>query len=188
MTREQVAELAGDARLPAGRRRGLRRFRRAAMPLIPLIADHPNVIVTRSFSKGYSLAGIRLGYLVARPEMVEHLIKVKDSYNCDMLSQVAGVAALAGPGLPEQTRSKILATRSRLTAALRAMGYTVPDSQSNFVWATGGPPARETFQKLKDRKILVRLMSYPGYPDGLRITIGTDAEIDRLLENLDQMD
>ena len=50
------------------------------------------------------------------------------------------------------------------------MGYTVPDSQSNFVWATGGPPARETFQKLKDRKILVRLMSYPGYPEGLRIT------------------
>ena len=56
-----------------------------------------------------------------------------------------------------ETRSKILATRSRLTAALRARGYAVPDSQSNFVWATGGPPARETFQKLKDRKILVRL-------------------------------
>ena len=67
------------------------------------------------------------------------------------------------------------------------MGYTVPDSQSNFVWATGGPPARETFQRLKDHKILVRLMSYPGYPDGLRISVGTDAEIDRLLEMLGEI-
>ncbi len=67
------------------------------------------------------------------------------------------------------------------------MGYTVPESQSNFVWATHGPPARETFQKLKDRKILVRLMTYPGYPDGLRMTIGTDDEIDRLLEVLKQL-
>ena len=75
-----------------------------------------------------------------------------------------------------------MATRARLTTALRAMGYTVPDSQANFVWATGGPPARETFQRLKDQRILVRLMSYPGYPEGLRISVGTDAEIDRLLE------
>ena len=124
---------------------------------MPLIKDHPNVIVTRSFSKGYSLAGIRLGYLVARAEMVEHLIKVKDSYNCDMLSQVAGVAALRDQDYLAETRSKIMATRDRLTGALRSMGYTVPESQSNFVWATGGPPARETFQKLKERKILVRL-------------------------------
>ncbi len=63
----------------------------------------------------------------------------------------------------------------------------MPESQSNFVWATAGPPARETFQKLKDRKILVRLMTYPGYPEGLRITIGTDQEIDQLLKNLRQL-
>ena len=77
-----------------------------------------------------------------------------------------------------------MATRGRLTTALRSMGYKVPDSQANFVWATDGPPARETFQRLKDHKILVRLMTYPGYPEGLRISIGTDAEIDRLLEML----
>ena len=117
-------------------------------------------------------------------EMVEQLMKIKDSYNCDRLSQVAGVAALQDQDYLSQTRSTIIATRGRLTSELRAMGYTVPESQSNFVWATHGPPARETFQKLKDRKILVRLMTYPGYPDGLRITIGTDPEIDRLLENL----
>ena len=116
--------------------------------------------------------------------MVEHLTKIKDSYNCDTLSQVAGIAALSDQDYLQETRSRIIATRSRLTGELRAMGYTVPESQSNFVWATQGPPARETFQKLKDRKVLVRLMTYPGYPDGLRMTIGTDAEIDRLLEVL----
>jgi histidinol-phosphate aminotransferase len=151
---------------------------------IPLLQDHPNLIVSRSFSKGYSLAGIRLGYLAASAEMVEHLVKVKDSYNCDLLSQVAGVAALEDQSYLSETRSKVIATRDRLTAALRGLGYTVPDSQANFVWATGGAPARATFQQLKERRILVRLMSYPGYPEGLRISVGTDDEIDRLLEAL----
>jgi histidinol-phosphate aminotransferase len=149
---------------------------------IPLVKDHPNVIVTRSFSKGYSLAGIRLGYLVARAEIVEQLHKVKDSYNCDALSLAAGAAALEDQAYLESTRSKILATRARLSGALRAMGYTVPESQANFVWATGGPPADETFDQLKERRILVRLMPYEGYPPGLRISVGTDLEIDRLLE------
>ena len=155
---------------------------------ISLVRDHPNVIVTRSFSKGYSLAGIRLGYLVAQAEIVEQLIKVKDSYNCDALSLVAGVAALEDQDYLGQTRSRVLATRRRLTAALRDLGYTVPDSQANFVWATGGPPARETFEQLKERRVLVRLMSYPGYPAGLRISIGTDDEIDRLLQILTRRD
>jgi histidinol-phosphate aminotransferase len=149
-----------------------------------LLEDHPNVIVTRSFSKGYSLAGIRLGYLIARADFVEQLVKVKDSYNCDMLSQVAGAAGLRDQVYLEQTRAKIVATRGRLTTALRSMGYRVPNSQANFVWATEGPPARATFQRLKDQRILVRLMTYPGYPEGLRISIGTDGEIDRLLEAL----
>ena len=137
------------------------------------------MIVTRSFSKGYGLAGIRLGYLIARPEMVEQLTKIKDSYNCDTLSQVAGVAAISDQDYLRETRSRIIATRNGLTHELRAMGYTVPDSQSNFVWATRGPRARETFQKLKDRKILVRLMTYRVIPTGSRMTIGTDSEIDR---------
>jgi histidinol-phosphate aminotransferase len=119
--------------------------------------------------------------------MVEHLVKVKDSYNCDLLSQVAGVAALEDQAYLAETRSKVLATRARLTAALRGFDYDVPDSQSNFVWTTGGVPARATFQQLKERRILVRLMSYTGYPEGLRITVGTDDEIDRLLETLRQI-
>ena len=185
--REQIAELAGSLDCPLIVDEAYADFADPRHHAMPLIEEHPNVIVTRSFSKGYSLAGIRLGYLVARAETVAHLIKVKDSYNCDMLSQAAGVAALRDQGYLAETRAKILATRSRLTGALRSMRYTVPDSQSNFVWATGGPPAREVFQRLKDQKILVRLMSYPGYPEGLRISVGTDAEIDRLLKMLGEI-
>ena len=184
LEREQIAELARALECPLVVDEAYADFADPRYHAMPLLEDHPNLIVTRSFSKGYSLAGIRLGYLVARAETVAHLIKVKDSYNCDMLSQVAGIAGLRDQGYLAETRAKILATRSRLTGALRSMGYTVPDSQSNFVWATGGPPARETFQRLKDHKILVRLMSYPGYPEGLRISVGTDAEIDRFLEML----
>jgi histidinol-phosphate aminotransferase len=187
MTRSQVACLAASLECPLVVDEAYADFADPGRHSIPLIRDHANVIVTRSFSKGYGLAGIRLGYLIARPEMVEQLTKIKDSYNCDMLSQVAGIAALSDQEYLQETRSRIIATRGRLTGELRAMGYTVPESQSNFVWATEGPPARETFQKLKDRQILVRLMSYPGYPDGLRMTIGTDAEIDRLLEVLKQL-
>jgi histidinol-phosphate aminotransferase len=187
LARDEVARLASDLDCPLVVDEAYADFADPSRHSIPLIEHHPNVIVTRSFSKGYGLAGIRLGYLVARPEMVQHLTKIKDSYNCDTLSQVAGVAALSDQSYLQETRSRIIATRTRLTGELRAMGFTVPDSQSNFVWATNGPPARETFQKLKERKILVRLMTYPGYPDGLRMTIGTDAEIDRLLEVLTRL-
>lgn len=156
----------------------------AATDCVGLLAEHPNVIVTRSFSKGYSLAGLRLGYLIARPEMIAGLIKVKDSYNCDTLSLAAGTAAIEDQAYLSETRSKILATRARLTQAMRGLGYHVPDSQANFVWCTGGPAAAEVYQALKDQKILIRLMRYPGIPDGLRITVGTDPEIDRFLDAL----
>lgn len=152
-----------------------------------LVNEHPNVIVSRSFSKGYSLAGLRLGYLIAEPEIVAGLIKVKDSYNCDALSMAGGLAALEDRAYLAETRGKILATRARLTAAVRALGYSVPESSANFVWCTGGPPAAGIYERLKERKILVRLMRYPGHSDGLRITVGTDAEIDQLLDALRQL-
>jgi histidinol-phosphate aminotransferase len=156
----------------------------AATDCTGLVASHPNVIILRTFSKGYSLAGLRLGYLIARPEIVAGLIKVKDSYNCDTLSLLGGIAALADQAHLAETRARIIATRRRLRAALRTLGYHVPESQANFVWCTGGPPALPVYQALKERRILVRLMRYPGQPDGLRITVGTDAEIDQLLDNL----
>jgi histidinol-phosphate aminotransferase len=152
---------------------------------VGLVADHGNVIVTRTLSKGHGLAGLRLGYLIAAPEVVDGLAKVKDSYNCDRLSLAGGAASLADREYLAQTRSRILTTRARLTDAMRSLGYRVPQSQANFIWCTGGPmPAPEVYDALKERKILVRLMRYPGYEAGLRITVGTDEEIDKLLEAL----
>jgi histidinol-phosphate aminotransferase len=182
LPRRQVAELARSLPCPLVVDEAYADF--AEEECTDLVAKHPNVIVTRSFSKGYSLAGIRLGYLVARARIIKQLIKVKDSYNCDALSIAAGIAALEDQRYLARTRSKIVATRGRLTAALRSLGYTVPDSQANFVWVTGGPPALATFNRLRNAGILVRLMSYKGYPKGLRISIGKDEEIDRLLQVL----
>lgn len=154
---------------------------------VALVAEHPNVIITRTLSKGSSLAGLRLGYLIARPEIIAGLNKVKDSYNCDTLSLLGGEAALADVKYLAETRRKILATRERLAREVRKLGYEVPESQANFVWCEGGPPAAEVYEALKARNILVRLMRYPGRPDGLRVTVGTDEQIDRFLEALGQI-
>jgi histidinol-phosphate aminotransferase len=151
---------------------------------IGLVADHPNVIVMRTLSKGYSLAGLRLGYLIAQPDVITGLIKVKDSYNCGTLSLLGGQAALEDQDYLAHTRGRIRQTRRHLTDALRALGYHVPESQSNFVWCTQGPPAAAIYEALKERKILVRLMRYPPLPDGLRITAGTDVEVEALLHAL----
>jgi len=183
-THEEVGRLAEQLDCPLVVDEAYADFAAPEYRSVSLVRNHSNVIVTRSFSKGYSLAGIRLGYLIAQPWLVDHLMKVKDSYNCDMLSLVAGTAAIEDQNYLAETRAKILKTRDRLASALRQRGYSVPDSQTNFVWATGGRPARPTFEHLKEHRVLVRYMAYPGYPDGLRISIGTDAEIDRLLEVL----
>ena len=172
MTRDQVGRLAASLQCPLVVDEAYADFAEPERHSIPLIKDHANVIVTRSFSKGYGLAGVRLGYLVARPELVEHLFKLKDSYNCDTLSQVAGIAALLDQDYLRETRSRIIATRGRLTGELRAMGYTVPESQSNFVWATQGPPARETFMATQGPQ-------GPGSADDLSGASGRPADHDR---------
>ena len=150
------------------------------------------IVITRTLSKSYSLAGIRFGFAVAHPDLVRGMRKVKDSYNCDAVALAAAIAAIDDQDWMRQNADKIRRTRARLTASLREMGFTVPDSQANFVWATraaGGH--REIYEALKQRKILVRSMRFEGAGadgsqtiDGLRITIGTDDEIDRLLHVL----
>lgn len=179
---EAVGELAGHLTCPLVVDEAYVDF--ADGDCVGLLARHSNLIVLRTLSKGYGLAGLRLGYLIARPEMVEGLVKVKDSYNCDTLSLLGGTAAIEDQGHLESTRGRLRDTRRRLTDRLRAWGYHVPESQANFVWCEGGPPAAEVYEALKARSILVRLMRYPGRPDGLRITVGTDEEIDRLFEEL----
>jgi histidinol-phosphate aminotransferase len=144
-----------------------------------------NVVVTRSLSKSYSLAGIRFGFAVADPQLVREFIKVKDSYNCDVLSLAAATAALEDQDYLRQTRAKIRSTRARLSDALRQLGFMISPSQANFVWCRHPHrPARPMYEELKRQMILVRYMLYEGYGDGLRISVGTDAEIDRLLEEV----
>jgi histidinol-phosphate aminotransferase len=143
-----------------------------------------NVIVTRSLSKSYSLAGIRFGFAVARQEIVRELVKVKDSYNCDVLSLTAATAAIEDQAYLQEVRAKIIATRERVRPALEALGFAVTPSQANFLWCRRTDrPVKSIYEELKRRKILVRYMNYDGY-DGLRISVGSDAEIDKLLAEL----
>ena len=149
------------------------------------LAQTGKVIVTRSLSKSYSLAGIRFGYAVADPALVRELIKVKDSYNCDVLSLAAAAAALEDQEYLQSTRTKILATRLRLSREMQKLGFAVCPSQANFIWCRRSDrPVKPVYEELKRRLILVRYMAYEGYGDGLRISVGTDAETDRLLEEL----
>lgn len=148
----------------------------------------PNVIVTRTLSKSYSLAGLRFGFAIASSELIRELVKVKDSYNCDALSLAGAQAALEDQAYFQGTRAKIIATRSRMTAELRQLGFDVLPSHANFVWATRTDrPVKPIFEELKARKILVRYMNYASYGDGLRISVGSDPEIDRLREELTKL-
>jgi histidinol-phosphate aminotransferase len=131
------------------------------------------------------LAGIRFGFAVGHPSVIRELVKVKDSYNCDVLSLTAATAAIQDQNYLGETRRKLLTTRERLTESLRGLGFDVLPSQANFVWARRADrPVKPLYEGLKARKVLVRYMNYAGYGDGLRVSVGTDPEIDRLLKEL----
>jgi histidinol-phosphate aminotransferase len=153
----------------------------------------PNLVITRTLSKSYSLAGIRFGFAVARPEVVRELVKVKDSYNCDVLSLAAATAAIEDQDYFREVRAKIVATRERMAQELAAIGFDVTPSHANFLWCQRSDrDVKPVYEELKRRKILVRYMNYSagpvGEPDGpyagLRISVGTDAEVDRLMAEL----
>ncbi|MDA0831875.1 MAG: histidinol-phosphate transaminase [Planctomycetota bacterium] len=153
------------------------------------------LVMTHSFSKAYSLAGIRFGYAVAHPDLIAEMRKVKDSYNCDALSLAAATAAITDQEWMQQNAAKIRASRKRLTASLTELGFDVAPGQANFVWATlPSGEHQKTYEALKQRKILIRYMKFPDVSytpdklfDGLRITIGTDAELDALLAALKEI-
>jgi histidinol-phosphate aminotransferase len=153
------------------------------------------IIITRSFSKSFSLAGVRLGFAIARPELIRGMNKVKDSYNCDRLALAAGAAALEDQAWMETNAARVRSTRRRLALELQRFGFEVVPSQANFVWATHAQrPHREIYEALKQRKILVRFMRFPDVSwahdtivTGLRISIGTDAEIDTLVAALGEI-
>ncbi len=151
---------------------------------LQLLPNAPNLIVTRTLSKSYSLAGIRFGFAIASPEIIRELVKVKDSYNCDVLSLAAATAAIEDQEYFQSVRAKIIATRERMVPALTELGFDVTPSHANFLWCRRSDrPVKPIYEELKRRKILVRYMDYSGY-DGLRISVGSDAEIDKLLAEL----
>jgi histidinol-phosphate aminotransferase len=147
---------------------------------LELVKRYENVVVTRSLSKSYALAGMRLGLAIARPEVIAALDKIRDHYNLDRLAQAACVAALQDQGYLKECCRKIRETREWFASELGGLGYGVIPSQGNYVFAT--PPDRNgkrVYDGLYDRKILVRHFSDPLLAHGLRISIGTREEMER---------
>lgn len=160
----------------------------AGFSMISKIRSTPNLVVTRTFSKSYSLAGMRLGLGFASSELMLQFDKVRDFYNVDRLAQVAALAALNDQETLKASTAKIVATRQRLARELELRGIFVFPSWSNFLLARfGQDEARSLFMSLQENDILVRYFDAPRLSDCLRITIGTDAEIDKLLDVLDSL-
>lgn len=154
---------------------------------LDLVRRYDNVVVMRTMSKSFSLAGLRIGFCVAAPAIAAGLWKVKEHYNLNTLSLVAAEAALDDVAWMRRNAQRVIATRARLTAGLRRLGLHVWDSEANFVLTrvAAAPGAQSLYGGLRERGLLVRY--FPGSPrlaDCLRISVGTDDETDRLLLEL----
>lgn len=149
---------------------------------LELVKKYENVVVTRTLSKSYALAGMRLGLAIARPEIIAALDKIRDHYNLDRLAQAACVAALQDQPYFRESCRKIIETREWFTRELTAIGYSVVPSQANFVFASPQDRnGKRIYDSLFERKILVRLLSDPLLAHGLRISIGTREEMEATL-------
>lgn len=152
---------------------------------LPLVHEFENVIIVRTLSKGYSLAGLRLGFAIANPKLLSGLFKVKDSYNVDAIACLVGAAAMRDQAYKNECAAKVKASRTKLAIDLKQLGFRVGDSQTNFLLVQ--PPknnAEQIYLGLKERGILVRYFKQPGLDDKLRITIGTDEQNQILVEAL----
>lgn len=157
----------------------------ASTNCLSLVGQNERVIVTRTLSKSYGLAGLRFGFAVAQPHVIRELAKVKDSYNCDALAIAAATAAIDDQIWLASNLKKVLATRERMTSELRNLGFSVTDSEANFVWCTHPKLDLEVkYRQLKEAGILVRYMTYDGWDEGIRISVGTDAAVDACLAML----
>lgn len=145
-----------------------------------------NLLVMRTFSKSYSLAGLRVGYLVGPKDLIRALYKIKDSYNVDALAQAIALVAAKDQAWMKTNTKKVIKTRTWFTKELRARGWDVPDSESNFVFAKPPAPlkAEKVFAALKEQNVYVRYFKGAKTKDRLRITIGTDDEMKKLLSCL----
>lgn len=155
---------------------------------VPLVKDHPNLLVVQTLSKSRALAGLRVGFAIGQAPLIEALVRVKDSFNSyplDRLALVGATAAIEDEAWFAEACGKVIASRTRLTGELEALGFEVLPSVANFVFARhASVPGGDLAQKLREKAILVRHFRRPRIENHLRITIGTDAECDRLVTAL----
>jgi histidinol-phosphate aminotransferase len=155
---------------------------------IPLVASHPNLLVVQTMSKSRALAGLRVGYAIGDADLIEALTRVKDSFNSYPLgrpAQAGAIASLEDEAWFQQSRARVIEGRERLNRGLLGLGFEVLPSAANFVFARH--PAHEgaaLATALRQRAVIVRHFSAPRISDYLRITVGTDAQIVRLLSAL----
>ncbi|PXA04693.1 histidinol-phosphate transaminase [Coraliomargarita sinensis] len=160
---------------------------------IPLLRDYENLIVVRTFSKSYSLAGMRVGYALASDAIIAMLDRVRDAYNLDRIAQAAALAAFEDVAYFEAQRQKVIATREATREQLDALGWFTYPSATNFLFTepanadgeSGERVARELFDFLKERRILVRY--FPNHPltcAFIRVSIGTDAQMQAFTEGI----
>jgi histidinol-phosphate aminotransferase len=150
-----------------------------------LAKNFPHVLVSRTFSKAYSLCFQRIGYMVGDPALIEAMDKLRDSYNVNGLGQVAALATLEDLGYYRKNFERIIATRQKFSADLSKLGFEVLPSQTNFIFAK--PPkftAEEWLEKLRENNVLVRWFKHPSTRDYLRITIGMEREMRVTLQTI----
>ena len=152
---------------------------------LPLIKKYDNLLVVQTFSKSRAMAGMRIGYAMGNAKLIRYLNDVKfstNSYTMNRPSLLLGVAAVKDDAYFKRTTAKIAATRERVKQALKELGFTFPDAKSNFIFATHkSVHAVELFEALKQQNIYVRHFSDPLIDNYLRITIGTDEEMDAFI-------
>lgn len=156
---------------------------------LELLEKYENLLVVQTFSKSHSMAGMRIGFAMGHPDLIRALNNVKYSYNSytmNLPSLLAGVEAVKDKAYFESTLAKIVATRERSKKRLAELGFTFPDSRSNFIFASHeSVPAEKIFEALKKEQIYVRYFKTPGLDNSLRISIGTDEEMDTLFRFLE---
>jgi histidinol-phosphate aminotransferase len=150
---------------------------------LELSSKFENLIILRTLSKSFSLAGMRIGFGIAARNLIQGMLKVKDSYNLNQLSLVAAEAALSDLEYRDRNVQSIISRRELLSESLKELGFFVYPSEANFVLAKS-PRAKEIYEKLKEKKILLRYFDEPRLRDALRITIGTSEEIQKLIDTL----
>ena len=152
---------------------------------VPLINIYKNLLVTGTFSKSRSLAGIRLGFAIGSKTLIATLEAVKNSYNSytvDSIASVMGTAAIKDVEYFNKTVNMVISSRTRLTKELRSLGFTVLDSSTNFIMATHNDYSmKDMFEYLKSKNIFIRYFNLPRIEKYVRITIGTDDEINKLI-------